>query len=207
MVFAEKKIGHDIFYDYLVKFGLKEETGIDLPGEVAGSLRPLEKNVRDINFATASFGQGISVTPIQVLTAISSMANGGVMMRPYVIEGTKPQPIRRVVTNETAETVKGIMVSAVRKAQVAQIPNYRIAGKTGTAQIPNFSQGGYTDDVINTYVGFAPASNPKFIALIKIDKPSGAPVAGLTVVPAFRELAHFILNYYNIPPDDLPAKP
>ena len=94
-----------------------------------------------------------------------------------------------------------MMVSAVKKAQIAQIPNYQLAGKTGTAQVPDFQNGGYTDQVINTYVGFGPAANPRFIILIKIDKPEGAPLAGLTVVPAFRELAHFIINYYNIPPD------
>src|SRR3989344_721439 len=203
MVFAEKKTGHVAFLNYLEKFGLEEETSIELPGEVSGSLRPLKKNARDINFATASFGQGISTTPLQVLRAIGSIANGGVMMNPYIIEGTEPRMVRRVVSKEAADQVTAIMVSAVAKAQVAQIPNYRIAGKTGTAQVPDFGRGGYTDDVINTYVGFAPASSPKFIVLIKIDKPRGAPLAGLTVVPAFRELTHFVLNYYNIPPDDL----
>ena len=94
-----------------------------------------------------------------------------------------------------------MMVSAVDKAKVAAIPHYRVAGKTGTAFIPDFEKGGYTENVINTYVGYAPATNPRFTILIKIDNPPDAPLAGQTVVPAFRELAEFLLNYYNIAPD------
>ena len=96
-----------------------------------------------------------------------------------------------------------MMISAVKKAVIAQIPKFNIAGKTGTAQIPDFKNGGYAEEYIHTYIGFAPAFDPKFTILIRIDKPVGAPLAGLTVVPAFRELAEFILNYYNIPPDHL----
>ncbi len=201
-IFAEKQTGHKVFYSYLEDFGFKEKTGIDLPGEVVGSLAPLEtKNIRDVNFATASFGQGISVTPIQLIRAASVIANGGVMTDPYLNAGAPKSGSKRVISADTAKKVTEMMVSAVDKAAVAKINNYKVAGKTGTAYIPNFKSGGYTDDVINTYIGFAPASNPKFTILIKLDKPAGAPVAGLTVVPAFRELAEFMLSYYNIPPD------
>jgi cell division protein FtsI/penicillin-binding protein 2 len=96
-----------------------------------------------------------------------------------------------------------MMVSGVEKAEVAAISNYRVAGKTGTAYVPDFKKGGYTDEVINTYIGFAPADNPQFVILLRIDKPKGAPLSGLSVVPAFKELAQFVLNYYNIPPDKL----
>jgi len=96
-----------------------------------------------------------------------------------------------------------MMVSAVEKNIIAAISNYSIAGKTGTAFVPDFNKKGYTDEVINTYVGFTPAFNPKFVILIKLDKPKGSPLAGQTVVPAFRELARFLLNYYNIAPDKL----
>ncbi|KKU97316.1 MAG: Peptidoglycan glycosyltransferase [Parcubacteria group bacterium GW2011_GWB1_48_6] len=95
-----------------------------------------------------------------------------------------------------------MMVSAVDKAGVAQILKYKIAGKTGTAQVPNFKSGGYSDDLIHSYAGFFPASDPRFIILLKLDKPQ-APLAGATVVPAFKELAQFIINYYNISPDNL----
>lgn len=205
-VFAQRKTGKDIFYNYLLKFGFNEPIAIGLPDEVAGSLKNLGANARDINFATASFGQGISVTAIELLSAISAIANDGVLMRPFLTQDASPQVLRRVISKETADQVTDMMVSAVRSAQVATIPNYKIAGKTGTAQVPDFVHGGYTNQVINTYVGFGPASDPQFIILIRLDKPEGAPLAGLTVVPAFRELAHFVLNYYNIPPDDLEAK-
>ena len=203
-VFAEQKTGHQVFYDYLRKFGFGEKTGIVLPGELAGSLKPLEaRPFSDVQYATASFGKGISVTPLQMLQAISAIANKGTLMKPLIIEGDKPQTVRRVISEGAARAVTTMMVSAVEKAEIARIPGYRIAGKTGTAQVPDFVHGGYTLDVINTYVGFGPASNPQIIVLVKLDKPAGAPLAGQTIVPAFRELMQFALNYYNIPPDNL----
>lgn len=201
--FAERTLGHDLFYEYLVKFGFKDKTNIDLPGEIVGSLRPLEFDKRDINFATASFGQGISVTPIALLRAVSAIANHGIMMKPHLNSEAEPVAIGRVISEKASREVIDMMVSAVDKAEIARIRGYTVAGKTGTAQVPDFKRGGYTDEVINTYIGFAPAYDPKFVILIKIDKPDGAPLAGLTVVPAFRDLAQFVLNYYNIPPDDL----
>ncbi|KKU11275.1 MAG: Peptidoglycan glycosyltransferase [Parcubacteria group bacterium GW2011_GWB1_45_7] len=202
-VFAERAMGPDVFYNYLTKFGINEKKGIDLPGEIVGSLRPLEYDPRDINFATASFGQGISVTPIGLITAIGAIANDGVMMKPYLNKENSPEEIRRVISADTAKQVQDMMVSGVNKAVIPVIEGYNVAGKTGTAQIPNFITGGYTDDVINTYVGFAPAYDPAVIVLIKIDKPVGGPPAGMTVVPAFRELTHFVLNYYGISPDNV----
>lgn len=199
--FAERKTGHDIFYNYLVNFGFDQPTGANLPGEVAGSLKNLQKTNRDINFATAAFGQGVSVTPLALINAISAIANDGILMRPFLIEGTEPEAVREVISKDAADQVTDMMTSAVKKAELAQVPNYKIAGKTGTAQIPDFQRGGYSDEFIHSYTGFAPASDPKFSILIKVDKPKGAPLAGATVVPAFRELAEFILNYYNISPD------
>jgi cell division protein FtsI/penicillin-binding protein 2 len=202
-VFAEKKIGHKTFYNYLLKFGLKELTGIGLPGEVAGRLTPMEKYPRDINFATASYGQGLSTTPIRLITAISAIASGGLMRTPYITEQEKTGDVRRVISESAAKQVTAMMVSAVKKAKVAAIPNYLVAGKTGTAFKPDFKNGGYSDKVINTYVGFAPATNARFTVLIKLDEPENAPLAGTTVVPAFHELAEFLLNYYNVAPDDI----
>ncbi|HDH31551.1 MAG TPA: hypothetical protein ENH26_02125, partial [Candidatus Wolfebacteria bacterium] len=161
------------------------------------------KNGRDINFATASFGHGISITPIELINAVSAIANKGILMRPYILADKIPETIQQIITRGTAGTVTKMIVSAVKKNVAADISNYSVAGKTGTAYIPDFINGGYTDDVINTFVGFAPASDAKFTILIKLDKPAGAPFAGLTVAPAFRSLAQFILNYYNIAPDEL----
>ncbi len=200
-VFAESQIGHENFLEYIKKFGFGEVTGIDLPDEAIGSLRSLErKDVREIDFATASFGQGPAVTPIQLVNAYAAVANGGVLMRPYVDATDEPEVIRRVISEEAAEQVTKMMESAVDKAEVAAIKGYRIAGKTGTAQVPDFERGGYSDELIHNFVGFAPASDPRFVILIKIDKPK-SPLAGITVVPAFRKLTEFVLNYYHIAPD------
>jgi len=199
--YAGKLIGKDLFYNYLVKFGFGEKTGIGLPGEINGNLSNLKSSFRDINFANAAFGQGVAVTPIQMINAFSVIANGGVLMKPYLNQAEKPSVVRRVISEEAARQVIQMMMSAVRKATIAQIPKFDIAGKTGTAQIPNLKQGGYLDEFIHNFIGFAPAFDPRFTVLIRIDKPEGAPLAGLTVVPAFRELAEFILNYYNVPPD------
>lgn len=201
MVFVEKQIGHSRFLEYINTFGFDEKTGITLPGEVAGTFGSLEKNPQDINFATVSFGQGVSLTPIELLRGVSAIANGGILVKPTINarDGIKEEGV--AVGGEAAKEITEMMISAVEKAQVAAISGYNVAGKTGTAQVPNFKKGGYTDQVINTYSGFAPAFNPRFVILIKLDEPAGAPLAGQTVVPAFRELAEFILNYYNIPPD------
>src|SRR3989344_5525080 len=199
--FAQRQLGDKNFYEYLKKFGLKDQTEIDLPGEVTGSLLPLEQDIRAINFATASFGQGISITPIRLIMAISAIANGGDLMRPYVNMDNRPQKIGRAISKNASRETIGMMVSAVDKALIAKISGYTVAGKTGTAQVPKTNGGGYTDEVINTYVGFAPAYDPEFIILIRLDKPYGAPLAGLTVVPTFRELAQYVINYYNIAPD------
>ena len=122
-------------------------------------------------------------------------------MRAYVNANLKPEVIRRAVSADAAKKVTDMMISAVDKAAIAKIPGYFVAGKTGTAYVPDFGKNRYTDQVINTYVGFAPASDPQFVILIKLDKPARAPLAGTTVVPAFRELAEFILSYYNVKPD------
>jgi len=201
-VFAQQRIGNDLFYDYLKKFGFTETTGITLPGEIKGNLNNLVKG-RDINYATASFGQGVAVTPLQLINAVCAIANGGKLMKPYILADEKPQEIRQVISESAARVVTEMMVSAVKVNIVADIPNYSVAGKTGTAFIPNFNTGGYTEDVINTYVGFAPAFDPKFTILIKIEKPKGAINAGRSVVPAFRKFAEFLLNYYQVPPDKI----
>ncbi|MDO8601950.1 MAG: penicillin-binding protein 2 [bacterium] len=200
-IFAERKTGHSTFYNYLLKFGLKEPTNITLPGEVVGRLTPLEEYPRDINFATASYGQGISITPLRLLSIISAIANKGVMRRPFILEEERTSEELEVISPAAARQVTTMMVSAVRKNVIADIPRYDIAGKTGTAFIPE--HGGYSDEVINTYVGYAPAFDPRFTVLVKLERPKGAPLAGATVVPAFRELTEFLLNYYHIPPTNL----
>ncbi|MEK7076920.1 MAG: penicillin-binding protein 2 [Patescibacteria group bacterium] len=202
-VFVQRELGRELFQQYFSDFGLSERTGIDVGGEVEGNLHQLNPKERDIAFATAAYGQGIAITPIELLSAVGAIANGGELMRPYVNAAFSPEVIRKVVSEDAARKTAQMMVSAVDKAEIAKVSGYAIAGKTGTAYVPDFKKGGYTENVINTYVGFAPASDPRFIILVKLDNPAGAPLAGLSVVPAFRDLAQFMLNYYNIPPDRL----
>lgn len=204
--FAQRQMGRDIFAAYVKSFGFSEKTGISLPGEIGGDIKRLNPKERDIAFATASYGQGVAVTPLELIAAISAIANGGNLMRPYIDASLAAVTIRKVISQETARKVAGMMISAVDKADVAKISGFSIAGKSGTAYVPDFERGGYTNDVINTYVGFGPVSNPRFVILIKLDKPLGAPLAGISVVPYFRDLAQFILNYYGLQPDRLQEK-
>lgn len=203
-VYAEQKIGHATFIDYLKSFGFWDKTEVDLPGEQVSNLKNLErKEVRAIDFATASFGQGVAVTPLALINAYAIIANRGLMMRPYVNAATEPAIVKGVITEKTSEAVMEMMRRAVVVNRLAAIPNFNVAGKTGTANIPDFQVGGYTDELIHTYVGLAPVSAPRFVILMKLDKPQVGELAGLTVVPGFRRLAEFVLNYYNIYPDNL----
>ncbi|OGY66440.1 MAG: hypothetical protein A3A04_00460 [Candidatus Harrisonbacteria bacterium RIFCSPLOWO2_01_FULL_40_28] len=204
-VFVERAIGHNDFYEGLLSFGFGKKTGVGIPGEVVGNLQNLEKkNRNDVDFATASFGQGISMTPLQLISAVSALAYKGILMKPLILKNEKPVPMRQVISLRASREIVDMMTSAVDKAEIAAIPHYSVAGKTGTAEVPDFVRGGYTHTYIHTYAGFAPSSDPQFTILIKLDKPQNAPVAAVTVVPAFRELTQFLLNYYNIPPDRLP---
>lgn len=208
-VYAEKLIGHDIFYQFVSKSGINQKTGIDLPGEVKGRIDNL-KGFQDIYFATASFGQGITATPLGMINAINAVANKGLMMKPYIIDKMinsenneekviEPQEGARLLSEENARLLRIMMVKAVETNKVAAIPGYQVAGKTGTAQVAD-ETGKYGSDTIHSFVGFAPAGNPRFIILVKLDKPQKANLAGATVIPVFRELAEYILNYYEIPP-------
>ncbi len=196
---AQRMVGRDTFLKYMKAFGYGERTGIDLPGEIRGDLGEITRSgASDIAWATASFGQGVVATPIQVINAVSAIANGGKLMRPYVNAELEPEVRRTVIKPETARQVAQMMSTAVVTNKIAAIQGYDVAGKTGTAQLA--VGGKYGDNVINTYVGFAPAFDPKFVILVKLDQPAGAPLAGQTIVPVFRELAQFLLTYYEVPP-------
>ncbi|MCK5084134.1 MAG: penicillin-binding protein 2 [Candidatus Pacebacteria bacterium] len=213
-VFAANQVNKNDFYKYLKNFGLNELTGIEIVGETKGSLSNL-KNKTDISYATASYGQGISVTPLAMLNAISSFANGGKLMKPHIVsefvnvdgisEKVEPQIIRRVVSARTANLVSAMMVSVIKNghAQQAKVEGYDFAGKTGTAQIPKKEGRGYEEDkTIHTFVGFGPMPNPKFSILVKLDEPQNASYAADTTAHIFRELSQELVNYYNIPPTE-----
>jgi len=206
--FMEKRLGPDLFLRYVKDFGFGAKTKIGLPGEVGGNINNL-KGFEQLYFATASFGQGVAVTPIQLITAMSAIANKGVLMKPYIvdrleygdgtIEITQPSMVRRVLGEDTAKKSVDALVSVVNHGKIGAVSGYRVGGKTGTAQIPS-SKGGYEEAYIHGFVGFAPADDPRFIILIKLVRPVGAPLSGMTVVPTFRELTKFLLDYYSISP-------
>jgi cell division protein FtsI/penicillin-binding protein 2 len=197
-VFVEELIPHHVFLDYLKKFGFFEETGIDLP-ETYSENNELNAG-HDISFATASFGQGIGITPIQLIRAFSAIANGGKLAKPYVAvaqDGGGDQ----IISPETASKVIAMMVSVVENGfgKAAKIPGYYIAGKTGTAQVPE--GGGYSKEkTIQSFIGFAPAFDADFMILVKLDNPA-AKTAEYSAVPVFRDLAKYIINLKQIEPD------
>jgi len=208
-IFVQQKLGKNDFKKYVEKFGFSEKTGIDLSGEISSNLSNLNKK-RDLEYATAAFGQGIAVTSIQLITALSAIANDGILLRPYIVEKiiyrdgkeeiTKTKEKTRVISSETASRLTAMLISVVDNGfgKKAGVDGYLIAGKTGTAQIPE--PGGYSEDTIHTFGGFFPALNPCFSLLIKIDKPKGIRFASDSVTPCFSKIAKYILNYYEIAP-------
>jgi len=210
-IFVEQKVPKDVFLKYLKDFGINSKTGIDV-NEVSGDLSGLS-SMRDVNFATASFGQGVALTPIELLRALSAIANGGKLVRLHLVAkivsrngetyGTKNDPQPQIISSETSAKLINMLVNAVENGsgRRAQVKGYTVAGKTGTAQVPDLKNGGYLDEYIHTFVGFAPAYDPKFIALIKLDNPRGVRFAESTVVSVFHDLAQFIFSYLAIPPD------
>lgn len=215
-VFAEQQTGHKIFYDYLRRFKFNEVTGIDLPFEGKGDLRNLEKKDRkDVDFAVASYGHGILTTPISVLRGYATVANGGYLVNPYLVEtikssdgiysGANKQEIspERAIKKETAKTITDMMVSVVEHGygSNAKIKGYTIAGKTGTADIA--VEGKYTDDTIQSFAGFFPAYKPKVAMLVMLSKPAIGAAASTSVTYGFQDMARFVIDYYNIPPDEV----
>lgn len=214
-VFVERQLGHDLFLQYIDAFDFFEPTGIDLQGEVFSENREFKKGY-EINFATASFGQGIEMTPIQLVRAFSVLANGGKLVKPYLVEKvlqdneTIETQIEispdQVISLKTSSQVAAMMISVVENGfgRGARIPGYYIAGKTGTAQASWSSLGinkeGYSDETWQSFIGFFPALNPEFLILVKLDNP-GTRTAEYSAVPIFKELAKYIIGYYQIPPD------
>ena len=203
-VFAEATTGHRIFLDYLSRFGLFEPTDIDLAGEVYSTNKELKKGY-EINYATASFGQGIEITPMQLVRAYSALANGGRLPTPHVVDQDMPlsEPI---ISEKTASQVTVMLVSVTENGfgKSARIPGYYVAGKTGTAQIAYSALGekraGYSDKTVQSFIGYAPAFDPRFLILIKLNNPA-TKTAEYSAIPIFRDLAKYIIDYYQIPPD------
>ncbi|MBI2582973.1 penicillin-binding protein 2, partial [Candidatus Azambacteria bacterium] len=208
-IFAVRKTGFEKFRSTVAAFGLGEKTGVDLAGEIAGNLSNLKRD-SDIAFATASFGQGIAVTPIELLAGISAVANSGKLVKPYLVEKIvlpdgrveeqRLEEKRQVIKTETSSTVTAMLISAVENGygKPARIPGYFVAGKTGTAQVPSPDERGYSDKTVHTFVGWAPAYDPKFTMLISFRNPQGVRFAEGSAAPIFNEVGSFILNYYEV---------
>ncbi len=203
-VWAEQQIGDQLFKQGVFGFGFGTSTGIDLPNESAGRVYNITRpNAQTIDFAETAFGQGIGVTPVQMANAYSVLANGGLLMRPYLNSALGPEVVRRVISSSTASEVVTMMSAAAEGGGVANIPSFHVAGKTGTAQIANLVTGGYTQNYIDTFTGIIPATDPKLVILVELNNPQvNSDLAALTVVPTWSKLAEFAANYYNLPPDN-----
>ncbi|MDZ4231995.1 MAG: penicillin-binding protein 2, partial [Candidatus Pacearchaeota archaeon] len=210
-VFAERQLGNKSFLSYIERFGFLRPTGIDLPGEAFSENREFRKGY-EINFVTAAFGQGIEMTPLQIARAFTALANNGVMTTPYVAElagdralGPQEDP-QRVISAKTASQITSMLVSVTEHgyAKSARVPGYYVAGKTGTAQISYSALGipkaGYSEKTNQSFIGYAPAFNPRFLVLIKLQNPE-TNTAEYSAVPIFQKLAKYIIDYYEIPPD------
>jgi len=211
MSFVSKKLGTDKMYDYLKKFGIGESTGIDLQGEANIELRN-KKEWGDIELATASFGQGVAITPMQLIKGISVIANSGIMMTPQVVdkievdgwqEDIDPVNEGRVISEKAASEISAMMAEAARsgEAKWTHLKGFKIAGKTGTAQIP--IAGHYDDEkTIASYVGFVPYDDPKFIMLVTLKEPQSSPWASETAAPLWYSIAKDLFAYFGIQPEN-----
>ncbi len=209
--FVQEQVGRKHFQDYMQRFNFNKLTGIDLIGEVNGDISNAFTRY-DIDLATIAFGQGIAITPIELVVAIGAIANEGKIMRPFVVdkiinsdgteESTEPEIRGNAISSESAKELTKMMINVTENGsgRLAKVDNYNIAVKTGTAQIPDFEKGGYTEDVIHSFIGFAPAFNPEFIMLIKLDKPHGLRFAASTCGPIFKRISEYLFNYLEIPP-------
>lgn len=219
-IFVQRRVGREPFRSGVEKFGFGKPAGIELTPEAKGDISSLSKK-GDVFAATASFGQGLSVTPLQLAAAYAALANGGVLMRPYIVdeiikpdgtrEKTKPQTVGRAISLRAARLITGMLVSVVERGhgKRAGVPGYYVAGKTGTAQVPNPDAAGYLKDVsIGSFAGFAPADNPRFVMLVKIDRPRDVEWAESSAAPLFGELAEFLLSYLQVPTErDVTVRP
>lgn len=213
-VFVMQKLGKEKFRNYMYGFGLNKKTGIDLPDEAAGLTNNLE-STRDIEYATAAFGQGIAITPLSITRALASLGNGGLLVTPHVVKEIRytsqltktiktPEP-KQILKPETSEAVSRMLVKVVDEALIggkAKMEHYTIGAKTGTAQIAKPKGGGYYDDrYMHTFFGYFPAYEPKFIVFLYVREPVGVKYASETLTGPFSNLTKFLINYYQIPPD------
>jgi cell division protein FtsI (penicillin-binding protein 3) len=209
---VSEKLGKDKFYEYIKNFGFGTKTGIDLTGESSGLLRPVSDWTR-VDTSTIAFGQGISVTAIQLLSALSAIANHGVLMKPYivralvdkkgqVIEQYSPTIVRNVISPATAKTMTSILTSVVQDedgtGKNARIKHLNVAGKTGTSQKFDFSRGVYSSERVRTsFMGFFPSENPQVAILVTLDEPQRDKWGGVAAAPVFKHIGEQMLTCFK----------
>lgn len=211
-----KMLERETFHNYIENFGFGHQTGIDLPGEAIGLVRPPGKWF-EVDLAAISFGQGISVTPIQLTVAVAAIANGGYLMEPYLVdrvidsqgqttEQIQPRVVRKVVARDVAQTVSRMMEMTTEDggtATNARVPGFRVAGKTGTAQKVDAVTGGYSADKrVASFVGFLPAEDPRLVMLVVIDEPKIGVYGGLTAAPIFSRIAAQAMQSLKVTPNE-----
>lgn len=215
VIFVERQVGNEVFKEYFERFGFGEKTGVELPAELSGNIRNLKNTRSNIEFFTASFGQGVAVTPIQMISAYAALANGGTLYKPQIIERiihadeseekVPPQAIRRVVSVETSKTMGEMLRSVVVNGhgKRADVPGYLVGGKTGTAQVAKSDAKGYESGLsIGSFVGYAPINDPRFVVLVKLDNPKNVEWAESSAAPTFGRIMKFLLEYAKIKPTE-----
>ena len=214
MVFVESKLGHDKFRNYMKSYGIGEKTGIDLPNETSGLIKNLD-SPRNLEYANASFGQGIAMTPMEATRAFSILANGGKFVTPHLVKEIKydnglskiidyPFTKENILKKETTDTITRMLVHVFESYDNGshKFDNYSVATKTGTAQVAlEHGKGYYTDRHMHSFFGYFPAYDPKFLVFLFLKNPKGIKYASQTLIPPFINITKFILNYYNVPPD------
>lgn len=214
MVFVEQKLGKENLRNYLLSYGIKEKTGIDLPNETSGLVSNLN-SPREIEYANAAFGQGIALTPIEMVRALATLGNGGFLVVPHVVkkikynDGTEKEmtyPTSRTkISKATSEEITRMLVTVMDKSLkngLAKIEHHSIAVKTGTAQVADTKGGGYYEDRhTHSFFGYFPAYDPEFIIFLYAVNPKGVPYASQTWADPFLNVTKFLLNYYQVPPD------
>ncbi len=212
--YAMQRMGRETFRHYFFGYGLGEKTGIDLPNEASGLMNNITTN-QDVNYATASFGQGISVSPIEITRALSVLANGGYLIKPYVVKEvkyptllksvTKPvvgPAILKPATSQEITRMLTVVVDTKLANGKAKLPHTTVAAKTGTAQIVDpVTKAYYPDRYLHSFFGYFPAYNARFLVFLYIKHPHGVQYASETLTMPFLDITKFLLNYYNIPPD------
>ncbi|MES2213227.1 MAG: penicillin-binding protein 2 [Patescibacteria group bacterium] len=211
---VESLLGNAKFTEYMYRFGLNQKTGIDLPNEGRDLVDNLNNN-RDLEHATASFGQGIALTPIATIRALATIANGGKLVSPHLVKQIKyktglsktisvASPVQ-VIKKESTEDVTRLMIHSVDAVLLngsIKLPNYSVAAKTGTAQIAKKGGGGYSDtEVLHSFIGYFPAYNPQFIIFLYTVNPKGVQYGSETLTQPFSQIVKYLINYYEIPPD------